>query len=327
MKVLNTLFTVATMMVAGTLFAQTDKEELEHARNAINVVKSCDDALRFLSNVSAEGKTTAAYFICMANAQDCKSNNEQALYYYNKYLELQPKNDSVRKRVAELADSKTQNARAANEERVAREVYANTAHTKKSKKKHNILSTYLGLGLTYSMPTNSADNPYKTGTGLSVGMGFPIADKKVVLDFAINSDFIYGKNVSWYTKTYNATAKDVDGASLGLSVDMEVSPMATIMNHRRLAWTAGPMIGLKYVNTSDPYIYSGGVENAAISGANVFGICYGAKTSLIVNDNGLFFVEYTAMPVSKFTTTNNPSGNNVNHNMLRLGMALRLDWY
>ncbi|PQJ11789.1 hypothetical protein CJD36_008315 [Flavipsychrobacter stenotrophus] len=128
MKFLNSLFTVATMMAASTLYAQTDKEELEHARNAINVTKSCDDAMRFLSNVSAEGKTTAAYFMCMANAQDCKANNEQALYYYNKYLELQPKNDSIRKRVAELSDSKTQQARAANEERVAKEVYANTAH-------------------------------------------------------------------------------------------------------------------------------------------------------------------------------------------------------
>lgn len=327
MKFLNTLFTVATLMAASTLYAQTDKEELEHARNAINVTKSCDDAMRFLSNVSAEGKTTAAYFMCMANAQDCKANNEQALYYYNKYLELQPKNDSIRKRVAELSDSKTQQARAANEERVAKEVYANTAHTKKSKKNRNILNSYLCLGLTYSTPTSGADNPYKTGTGLNVGMGFPLADKKMVLDFAINTDFIFGQNTAWYTKTYNASASEVDGASLGLSVDMEVSPMATIMNHKRLAWTAGPMIGIKYVSTSDPYIYTGGVENAAIKGTNVFGICYGAKTTVILNDNGLFFAEYTAMPASKFTTTNNPSGNNVNHNMLRIGVALRIDRY
>ncbi len=326
MKVLNTLLLSVALLAAGTTQAQTDKDELEHAWNAIHVVKSCDDALHFLSNVSADGKTTAPYFMNMANAHDCKSNYEQALYYYNKYLELQPKNDSVRKRVAELSDGKLQAQKAANEERVAREVYGNAAQTKKVRKKHDLLTHYFCIGGTYSLPAGGNDRPYNTGAGINFGLGYPIADKRLVLDFASNTDFVFGQNMSWWMRAYNRGASLVSAAGFGVTQDIEACVMATILNHKKVAWIAGPMVGTKYVYTPDP-IYNSSDDNISLKGGSVFGLCYGAKTSVLLKDHGLFFVEYSGMPVNKFTTSNNRTGVNANHSMLRIGVTLRADIY
>src|ERR1022692_4649175 len=96
-RIISALMLALAVTIAGAAFAQTDAENLEHARNALSVAHNCDDAMRFLNQVSIEGKTNPDYYICMARAQDCKMNNEQARYYSNKYLEYKPANDSVKK--------------------------------------------------------------------------------------------------------------------------------------------------------------------------------------------------------------------------------------
>ena len=129
----------AMMLMTYAAMAQTDSAYINDARNDLGLKPNCDKALRDLDKVSATGKLTAPYFLYMAEALDCKTNREQALYYYNKYLQTDSTNDAVRKRVAELTDQKDQASRVADQERMVKASYQSSVKKKsrtKGKKKH-----------------------------------------------------------------------------------------------------------------------------------------------------------------------------------------------
>ncbi len=81
-KIKLILLSVAGLVIAGSAFAQTDAASLDHARGALDLTHNCDEALHAISLVSIDGRSTPEYLLCMARAQDCKTNIEQAIYYY-----------------------------------------------------------------------------------------------------------------------------------------------------------------------------------------------------------------------------------------------------
>ena len=89
---------------ATTLSAQTDSASIQFARNSLDVAHNCENALHFLSTVTETGKKDPQYNLLMGRTHDCKMNRAQAAYYYNKYLETNPGDDSIKRRAAELKD-------------------------------------------------------------------------------------------------------------------------------------------------------------------------------------------------------------------------------
>ncbi len=325
MKLIHLLLIFSgTMIAAYTSLAQTDKEHIEHANNAISVVHKCDDALRLLNNVSAEGRMTANYFLCLAKAHDCKENLEQAIYYYNKYLEMQPKSDSVKQRVAQLADKQTQQGRTANEERVAKAVYDNIAHPNKKKKHYILEDKFLYMGPDFSFSTGGRNAAYKYGAGLNLGSAYNFFDNNLVLDFSLSGCFQFGKNLPWFRRAYPKLGSSVDIIDNGGSVAFEVSPMLTIINSHSIAWTAGPLAGIKYANIS---ISGNSLSGAVINGENVFGPCYGVKSDFLWGQCGMVFVEYAMMPRDRYNTETNTKGILSDHNVLRIGINLKVNRY
>ena len=112
-KIYLLLLAAVSPLFYGQLFAQQYNVFIDSARTAIDA-GNCDAASRNLNKVPPAARQQSDYLLTMGRAQDCMKNNEQALYYYNKYLAVRTEDDSVKRRVAELTDQKNRTASANN---------------------------------------------------------------------------------------------------------------------------------------------------------------------------------------------------------------------
>lgn len=309
-------------------YAQTDNDEIDHARNAM-AIHNCDDAIRFLDKVSQAGKTRPAYFLTMANAQDCKASNEQAIYYYSKYLEYVPTSDSVKKRVAELKDSKTQAQRSANEERVAKEQYQVATGKSKKKKHHNALDdTYMNLGVGFEKGVGGKLAPYKSGYNLCYGFAGPIAADKVLLDFQLNLDLMTNPNKAWFQSTYQLPSITGVDISPGLGGDLTLGIFPVLFNSKMVGVAAGPAAGAKMLYISD---ISDNYGYYSLS-SSVFSMNYGIRANIYLGQKCMFYTEY-ALNSRKTVKAESygPTGMRtakVDLDLFRIGVAYRFDgWY
>ncbi|MFI5196524.1 MAG: hypothetical protein ACHQD8_05495 [Chitinophagales bacterium] len=323
-KILFALLLAIIVPIAFTAHAQTDNEQIMHAKNAIQVTNNCDEALRYLDKVSINGKMTADYFLYMAKANDCKSNNEQAIYYYKKYLEFQPASDSIKKRVAELSDQKTRQARVANEERVAKASYQTVSKNKK-KKHMSIDDNFMLLGVSYDIGLGGENAPYKKEISINYSGNFPIIHNHVTLGYTLNSGFLFSPNKKWFGSVFDMPDSEVSGVGLGFAERLSFVPMAVIINRHKLSLTAGPEIGVGFFYTPEVTNSYGGA--ASFNDGGDFGISYGLRTNLLVGDNVAFFIEYTTFSIKSVSsdyagiTQSTP----VSHDMFQIGIGYRLE--
>ena len=322
-NILSILLLMTAICVSLTSNAQTDDEEIAHAKGALSVTGSCDDALRFLDKVSAQGKTTPDYLLCSARANDCKSNNGQAIYYYNKYLVLQPANDSVKKRVAELSDLQAQQARVANEEGLAKASFEHGKY-KQKKKRMVINDSYMMTGLSYDFSFGGDNAPYKNAVTLNGSGNYPIRHNSFTLGYSLSSSFLISQNANWYSKVFQIPVEEVPGPGMGFAETIMFLPMAVLVNKHNIALTAGPEIGFGLIIMSALSDSYGGVST---NSTQSFGLSYGLRSDLLLGRGFAFFIEYAGSGIRSVTTEAAGVSQSipVNHDMFRIGICGRID--
>jgi hypothetical protein len=326
------LLLVTAIATSAVAHAQTDNDQIQHAKNAISATGNCDDALRFLDKISTEGKMTENYFLYMGKAHDCKADNEQAIYYYKKYLEFEPANDSIKLRVAQLSDQKVQTARVANEERVAKAAYQDasthgTAHKKKHKQRMSIDDNYGLFGIAYGVGLGGANAPYKSSISLNYSGNYPVAHDRIVLNVTIDGAFLFSPNKDWFGTVYNEPSSTVSGVGLGYSDCVYFAPMAVAVNKKKLALTVGPEIGVGYLYTPQT---DESLQTSSTIATGAFGLFYGGKANLIVGESLAFSLEYTTSSIKSVDSDSAGFGQTfaMSTSMLKFGIGYRFErWW
>jgi hypothetical protein len=330
-NILFALLVAVVMQVPLSASAQTDAENILSAKNATDVTHNCYDAMRFLDKVSAEGKKKEDYLLTEAKAHDCKTNKETAIYYYKKYLELQPANDSVKKRVAELSDQVAQQAKVAKQEVIINETYQyekkHSSRRRKydhSKKHLNIYDNYMTIGISGDVALGGANAPYKHGITADYTGGYPIIHKHVILGYSLTSGAQFGPNLPWFGNVFSMPASQVQGVGMGLVEGLSFIPMSVIVNNRRLSLSVGPKIGFNFYYTPEPSVSIGGA--ASFNDGSDVGLAYGLRANLFIGDFGLFG-EYSTFSIKSATAELNgvTYSTPVNRSVLRFGVAYRFD--
>ncbi len=322
-KLLRLTISCVAMLVAVTTYAQTDAENLANAKSALTLNHNCEDAIHYLNQVSPDNRQTAEYYLCMAQTQDCKKNNEQALYYYNKYLGLKPGTDSVMKRVAELKDMNNHKAKSENESSTAKNIYQSASKNKK--RRHYLLNdNYYTSGLGYGKGLSGTKSPYGNAIIFYGGDGFVLMHNKAVLDLNAATCILTTPNNSWYANALQAPGA-VGGMGNGFAEIITMGFNPVLINNKNIALTAGAMIGMNIYLLNGNLDYSG---SASIS--DKFAFCYGFKSNLYLGDHAMIFMHLILNASNTVTVTNNISEYTVptNFNMLHIGVSYKFDsWW
>jgi hypothetical protein len=313
------------MSVAGSVNvkAQVDDDNIQKAKNALGISHSCDDALHFLAMVSADGRQKPDYYLEMGQANDCKTNTAQAIYYYNKYLEYQPANDSIKKRVAELTDKKTQDAKVADESRIAKNLYQGATKNKK-KNRLNLSENYYSIGIGYGLATGGTDAPYKSSFELNSDYGFPVAKNKLLLEWSFNLDFLTNPSTDWFARAFQIPSSEVSGIGSSINYNISVGVMPVLLNKKDISLAAGPLLGIGISLLPDMGDYT-------FSSNNIFSFYYGLRGDLILGEYTIVYLQY-AHSGTNTVTAELPIGvtNSITNNqgMLTFGVRLKLNrWW
>ena len=318
------------MPLTFTAHAQTDNEYILQAKNTIQTTKNCDAVLGLLNKVSAAGKMSADYLLYMGKAHDCKSNDEQTLYYYNKYLGLQPADDSVRKRVAELTDKKNQEARVANEINAVRESYQNSSRKRYKKKKNNgnklnINDNFWLWGLSMDRSLGGVNAPYKVGVSGNYSGNYSIIHNHVILGYTFNGSYLFSPNKDWFSRVFGIPVSAVSGVNNGYSVSIVFAPAAVIINRHKFSLTVGPEIGGGFVYT--PEVSETYGSGAAFDDGGDFGLSYGIRSNFGLWKSVAFYAEYVTFSGKSVSTefAGVKQFTPVNHDMFRVGISCWLE--
>jgi len=232
----------------------------------------------------------------------------------------------VKKRVAELSDEKTQDARVANEQRVAKAAYQSASKHKKKKKIHNCIDdNFMLLGVGYNAALGGANAPFKDGLSFNYSANYSILHDRAILNFSFNTDFLLSPNTSWFSNVFAMPESQVSGVGMGFYEGFQFAPMAVIINKKKLALTAGPTIGLAYFYTPEPSVTYGGAVTS--DDDDDFALSYGVKANLLLGYSTAFYLEYTGFSRKTVTTEFGgvPQSFPVNRDMLRIGICYRMD--
>jgi len=322
------LLTVA-LLATQIAFAQQDAENIDHARNALDALHKCDEAMRYLNLVSPDNRQSPDYILCMGRTQDCMQNNEQALYYYNKYLALKPANDSVKKRVAELTDQKNKVTHSSAEEHKAKEIYQVASKNRKKRYK-NLDDNYYSSGIGYGAGLGGDKCPFKGAMNILVSDGIMVLHNKAVLDINSMTNLLLSPNNTWFFNALQLPAGSVANIDVGTGFAevFTIGFCPVLINNKDVALTVGGMAGIDFYlfpNTSfDSY------TNTSISNKVTF--CYGIKSNLYLGDH---FMAYINLLLNTANSADVSSGSitgggtvPANYNMLNIGIALKFDsWW
>ncbi len=323
-NILKNAFWAIALLLAHPVLAQTDADNLANARSALSLNHNCEDAIHYLNQVSPDNRQTADYYLCMARTQDCKNNNEQAIYYYNKYLGLKPGTDSVVKRVAELKDMSNQKARVNNEVVVAKNTYQTASKNKK--RRHYLLDdNFYTSGMGYGKGLSGANSPYGSAFILNGGSGFMLMHNKAVLDFNTSTCFLTSPNDAWVNNALQAPAGTGGGMGTGFAEIITLGFSPVLINQKKLALTAGVMAGVNIylLNVNIDYTGSNSIDDK-------FSFCYGIKSNLYLGEHVMFFAHLILNAANTANVTNDIANYTVpaNYNMFQLGISYKFDsWW
>jgi hypothetical protein len=318
-------FSVCLILLTNAAGAQTtDVVNLDKARVALDVAHNCDEATRLLNLVSPDYRQTADYLLCMAKTQDCKKNNEQALYYYKKYLLLTPASDTVIKRVAELTDQKKKGEHAGSEVEMAKASYQAVAKTGK-RHHHNLTDNYYSSGLGYGIGLGGDNAPYKSAFMLNVSDGIMLIHNKAVLDFSSSTGILLSPNKEWFAMALASPAVSAADISGGYSEVLTVGLSPVIINQKNIALTIGALAGVDF------YFTGAGSSYATASIASKITFCYGVKSTLYLGENVMIYMQLqlnaanTADISSDYIQSYTVPAN---YNILNMGISYKFDaWW
>ena len=290
-------------------FAQADGENIRLAQNALDVSHICDNALNFLKMVSDSGKNSASYNLCMGRTQDCKLNTEQAIYYYSKYLDAVPSNDSVKKRIAELKDNETQRRYKPNEERIAR--IAAEGPPKHRRHRHNAISedyASLGAGYIVGLGTNA---PYKSGVNIGFTGGYPIMHSKAVIETSVDGQFMLSPNTTWFANAFSVSPSDVSNVDMGCYGMFHVGFYPVLINEKKQALTAGAFVGFSVLDLGSPAVNNDDSYTNAIT----YSLNYGVKVSYFLGHSFICFLQLNLNTLNSISTTQSTTYINTEYNV------------
>lgn len=321
-KIQKSLLVTVSLLFAGFAYGQKDAENMANARNAVDVFHKCDEAMRYLNLVSTNNRQTPEYLLCMGKTQDCMKNNDQALYYYNKYLAQKPADDSVKKRAAELTDQKNKTNKMSGEERKANNLYKTA--TKHRKMRHmNLSDDYYSAGIGYGMGIGGDKAPFKSQISLNYSSGFPIINNHAVIDYSFASTFMTGPNRTWFVNAAPTAAYNGDpGTGFSPAITLGFSPI--LINNKDIALTAGAMGGVCF------YMFPGPAYNYSYMDVSISSkvlVCYGIKSDLFIGQIFMMFMNLqlatsnTAHVSTSLLDYNVPT----NYGMLTIGAAVRFN--
>jgi tetratricopeptide (TPR) repeat protein len=323
------IFLLGLLLFSRQVSAQyTDAEKIMNAQHAIEVYSNCNEAMKFLDQVSESGKTKYPYLFWMAKAYDCSGNTDMALSYYQKCLEVKPDDDAAKSRVEEInnqreAAKREQEAREAErQQRQAQEqadrerqekeraeeqrrASASAAAERYHEEETNLEDGYLLLGIGYNHFLNDSLSPCQGSIRLHFGIGSSILDDHAIFEFSANFDFGIKANAKWLCNAFQKNVSDFNSMGSGgafLGIGLAVMPI--VINDDRFAMAIGPEIEMGGLSFSSVDIKSSNFDYYDYK-LPLFTPAYGAKLNLFFGPTFFIRAEYLNTFSNTVTTTMN----------------------
>ena len=303
MKHIRNLLITVLFLNATNVKGQNDTMILELARKALDANHNCESSLNFLNSLSPDGKKSQTYYLLMGRAEDCKMNNQQALFYYNKFVESDPGNDSVKLRIAQLKDNASGVGLTANELRVTKADAAQTKNLKKNRKKKVLRDNFVTMGLGYVVSTG-ANAPFGSGVSIDASSDFLKIKDKALIEFSSSSQFMFHPNADWFSNAFGLTTNESSAMS-GFTEIVTLGLMPILRNKKTTAIAAGPYVGFVFnslgvlpVNSFSNY------DNVTM---DQFALCYGLKVNYVVTESLLFNLNLNIKSITSIDNSSSAS--------------------
>ena len=290
---LRILLTLALLSGAvAPLAAQTAPSGLAQARNLLGT-NNCDDALKALRSVTDNDKKNPEYDLLMGRSYDCKKSWEQADYYYSRYLQATPGNDSVKKRSADIKGMIAHNTKAIIAQH--KDATEEQKHANKRAKRTRFPVLYrnfgnLGLGYLLGLGEKA---PYAQGVGFYVGGGYVLAPR-VVLDLDIQSQYMFSMNRPWFRNAFGGVEP---ASSTGYGGVFSLGCSGALFNTKKHALSLGGFTGAGYFVVGN----DGGAPDA-LPDPSAVSLCYGAKASYYMGHTVSFHLRANMCTTHKIIT-------------------------
>ncbi len=317
---LGIAFTILSVSAKGQL--ALDNQNIAQANNALGANHNCDNALMYLRMVSDSGKLKADYLLAIGKANDCKENGPQAIYYFTKYLELNPGDDTIKKRVAELKDQNNQKKEVTTEEKQANAIYKNAQKGKNSHGRGGIYEKDFVWGFSGDQFTGGTNSPYKEEISLYNNYMFPMAKNRMLFECSVHIGVMAGGQKEWFARVFDCPIGNVKKVPGAMEGGFEISFSGVIINKHDFAWTAGPITGISLYTM--PSIDVDSISNTYSSPVMISPII-GLSSEILLGKHVFMSLQYNYFLKSSFSnelnheTTVTP----VNGNSLRFSIGLR----
>ncbi len=324
-KILVILAVVYTYFAPTMVLAQQglDEENISKANQTLTKNHNCKEAIMYLNFVSDSGKTTPAYLLGMAKAYDCFSDNAKSLDYYNRYLAINPNDESARKRANELKDGKTEVAKVGKQEMQAKTVYKAVKSGKNEKNKRVFAKKYFAFGLTMDNFTGGDKSAFKQSYNFFNNEGYSFSKQHMLFEFISQIGYITNANNNWFGSVFNVPASAITNTPSSISCSIELSLASIVYNTPKMGISVGPTLGFYafFLPSLDFNIPMSNIYSSQV----YFSPSLGIKTTMLLNKHLYFALEYVILKSSDYQNTEDFAGTSTptNMNAIRLTAGLR----
>ena len=316
------LIALSFLCVAGYASAQTatDVQNIQKAKAAVDGPHRCEEALSYLRLITDSGRSTTDFLLTNAKAYDCKSNKEQAIFYYGKYLEQVPGNDSVKKRVAEL---KNDQAKAQNAKTNKQEVLVNRTYKQSRDGGPCIDDNDFAWGFSCDMYTGGKSSPFKEAVNFFNVRQVPFAKNHLIFEFTTDLGIALGGRKDWFAHAFNTTTSDVTKVPGSVKIGIDADLCVVIINKHKFGLSAGPLIGISAGLMPDVYMDA---TSNDYSNPILFAPVTGVRTGFFVSRHFYFTASYLVFLKSSFSNDvqQGTTRTNLNCNSLTIGAGFRI---
>lgn len=223
--------------------AQVDRDSRLLAAAAAELAKdNCSKALTALQQVSIDGKDGLRYMKLMGEMHECKKNRVEAVFFYKKYMALQP-NDTIQARIDVLEKA----------------IDKNGDRTKTNFKSTNYRYNIITAG-RIAVTGSKTQASYSGGWLLSAVHGYPAFHRKATLEFGAEIGLLSNPNKEWFAAKLNTSMAGVESIGSGIMPGLNISLLVILYKNKQLSVGAGPTAGFDYLSTPN-YQISGGAIN------------------------------------------------------------------
>jgi hypothetical protein len=320
MKNITTLI-VMLVLYANESNGQTtlDKSHINKAKVALNEAQNCDAAIAALRMVSDVGKKSADYLLEQAKANDCKSKNAEAILYYNKYLEQNPGNDSVKLRVAVLTDQQSKGGAVRVQEENAKKHYkdAKSGFGRKCVSENDFTS-----GLGFQQFTGGKNNPYSWAINFVNTREYLFAQNKMMFDLLMDFGFLAKGQKSWFANALGTTPDDITKVRGSIQYDLQLGLHGIVINNQKNALAIGGYVGFNVYLMND---VDAVLAQTSYSNSVMFSPIMGVRSTYYIGQHFCVFAYYNYFMKSSYTNEDTyfKTVTPINGNSLNIGIGMR----